>query len=235
MPRIVARVLFIALCPLLLPLAAAAETRYVTDVLFVSLRQSPADTAPILTTLQSGNSVEVLAEQGRFLKVKTPSGTEGFVLKQYFVSAAPKAAGVAGLEKERDRLREELAVAERERKVAAAALDELRKAQAVKPPAAGVTLPPGAPGELEKTKGELAESQRKYEELLASSRDVVALTKERDQLRKEAARLKAEVDSMRAEVGQLGYREMIPWFLAGGGVLFFGWILGKMSRQKRRF
>lgn len=235
MLRIIALVLFIALCPLLPPLATAAETRYVTDVLFVSLRQNPADTAPILTTLQSGNSVEVLAEQGRFLKVKTPSGAEGFVLKQYLVSAAPKAAGLAGLEKERDRLREELAVAERERKAAATALDELRKAQAVKPPVAVATLPPGTPGELEKVKGELSESQRKYEELLASSRDVVALTKERDQLRKEAARLGAEVTSLRNEGAKLGYREMIPWFLSGGGVLFFGWILGKMSRQKRRF
>lgn len=236
MPRIIALVLFIALCPLRPPLAAAAETRYVTDVLFISLRQNPADSAPILTTLQSGNSVEVLAEQGRFLKVKTPSGTEGFVLKQYLVSAAPKAAGLAALEKERDRLREELAVAERERKAAATALDELRKAQAAKPPGAvAALLPTGMPAELEKVKSELAESQRKYETLVAGSRDIVALTKERDQLRKEAARLGAEVTSMRNEGAKLGYQEMIPWFLSGGGVLFFGWILGKMSRQKRRF
>jgi SH3 domain protein len=234
MPRFIALVLFTTLCQLLPTMAAAAEMRYVTDMLFVSVRQEPADNAPALTTLQSGNSVEVLADQGRFLKVKTTTGAVGYVLKQYLVSAAPKAVGLTGLEKERDRLREELAVAERERKAAATALDELRKAQALKP-AAAVAAPPGAPGELEKVKGELAESQHKYEELLASSRDVVTLTKERDQLRKEAARLNAELDSLRAEGAKLGYREMIPWFLSGGGVLFFGWILGKMSRQKRRF
>jgi len=27
---------------------------------------------------------------------------------------------------------------------------------------------------------------------------------------------------------------VIRWFLAGAGVLFFGWILGKASRKKQR-
>ena len=26
---------------------------------------------------------------------------------------------------------------------------------------------------------------------------------------------------------------MVKWFLAGGGVFFFGWIIGKISRKKR--
>ncbi|HBT83565.1 MAG TPA: TIGR04211 family SH3 domain-containing protein [Desulfuromonas sp.] len=234
MPRFFVLVLFTAFCQLLPTMAAAAETRYVTDMLFVSLRQGPADNAPALTTLQSGNSVEVLADQGRFLKVKTPSGAEGYILKQYLVVAAPKAAGLAGLEKERDRLRDELASAERERKAATAALDELRKTPVGKTAPAAAT-PPGLPGELEQVKSDLDESRRKYEALVAGSRDVIGLTKERDQLRKETARLTAELDTLRAEGAKLGYREMIPWFLAGGGVLFFGWILGKMSRQKRRF
>lgn len=234
MPRFIALVLFTAFCQLLPTTAAAAETRYVTDTLYVSVRQSPVDSAPALMTLQSGNSVEVVAEQGRFVKVKTTTGTEGYVLKQYLVTAAPKAAGLAGLEKERDRLREELAVAERERKAATAALDELRKTPVGKT-APAATAPPGLPGELEQVKSDLEESRRKYEALVASSRDIIGLTKERDQLRKETARLTAELDAMRAQGAKLGYREMIPWFLAGGGVLFFGWILGKISRQKRRF
>lgn len=234
MPRFIAFVLFIAFCQLLPTTAAAAETRYVTDTLFISVRQSPADNAPALMTLQSGNSVEVIADQGRFVKIKTTSGTEGYVLKQYLVGSAPKAAGLAGLEKERDRLREELAIAERERKAATAALDELRKTPVGKTAPATAT-PSGLPGELEQVKSDLDESRRKYEALVAGSRDIIGLTKERDQLRKETARLTAELDAMRAQGAKLGYREMIPWFLAGGGVLFFGWILGKMSRQKRRF
>jgi SH3 domain protein len=233
MLRLAAIVLFTAFCQLLPTPTAAAETRYVTDLLIVSVRQNPADNAPALTTVQSGNSVEVLADSGRFLQVKTSSGVQGYILKQYLVSAAPKAAGLAGIEKERDRLKDELAAAERERKAATTALDELRKVQAGK--AAASATSPGLPGELEQVKGELAESRRKYEALVASSRDVVGLSKERDQLRKEAARLNAELDSLHTEGTKLGYREMIPWFLAGGGVLFFGWILGKMSRQKRRF
>lgn len=234
MLRISALVLFTALCQLLPAQASAGETRYVTDILFVSVRQDPADNAPALATLQSGNKVEVLAEQGRFLQVKTESGVAGYIPRQYLVAATSKGVGQAGIEKERDRLKDELVVAERERKAAVTALDVLRKAQAGKTS----TVAPAQPGlavELEQVKNDLTESRRKYDTLVAGSRDLVGLTKERDQLRKEAARLSAELDSLRAEGAKLGYKEMIPWFLSGGGVLFFGWILGKMSRQKRRF
>ncbi|MDP1465893.1 SH3 domain-containing protein, partial [Klebsiella pneumoniae] len=67
--RNVAAMAFLVL--LALPLAAAAETRYVSDQLVVTLRQQPADQAEVITTLRTDTPLEILADQGRYLLVQT--------------------------------------------------------------------------------------------------------------------------------------------------------------------
>lgn len=199
----------------------AANTLYVTDQLFVSVRQSAADGAPVVASLRTGDAVEVLAEQGRFLKVKTTQGAQGFVVAQYFTREAPAATLLARTQKELEGLKADLATALKERDEARA---QLKSAPAGADSAA-----------LQKAQADLAAAESKYQELAASAKEVVAVTQERDQLKQELLQLSADLETARQQGGAPQQPATMRWFFAGAGVLFCGWILGKLSRQKRRY
>jgi SH3 domain protein len=60
----------------------------------------------------------------------------------------------------------------------------------------------------------------------------VAITNERDLLKETNEKLAAEVQALTAENSDLLRTGALRWFLAGGGVLFLGWLIGKASRKK---
>lgn len=211
-------------CILLLTttLAAGADTRYVSDRLIVTLRSGTGPNAETITTLTTDDSLEVLKEEGRFLKVRTPDGTEGYVQSQYITRETPKPTIIARLEKERDQLKSRLAQLESGKTGIA------EEAEAIKE-------------EASKTEADLAKAQKelqaltgKYDTLLENSKQVVEITGERDRLQEENSRLTAEVGTLQEENAELLRKGMVQWFLAGAGVLFFGWLLGKISRKKKR-
>jgi SH3 domain protein len=211
----------------------ADTTRYVSDQLIITLRADKGPNAKILTTLKTGTPVEVLEKGDRYLKVRTQGGVEGYVQKQYLVAATPKSVIIAGLKKERDQL--------------AAQLSELKKSQAEMSQQLE-SAKQNLTGKVQQAQGQsaqmqtaLAESQKKLQEMTAqysalkqNSQHVVTLVQERDRLKSENAKLSAEAKKLRQEEGHLLYAGMIQWFLAGAGVFFLGWLIGKMSRKKRR-
>ena len=85
--------------------SAYADRRYVSDRLIVTLREAPRKDGMALRKLGTGTPVEVLEESGRYLRVRTEEGEEGWVGKQYISSEVPKAIIIAGLRKEIDRLK----------------------------------------------------------------------------------------------------------------------------------
>lgn len=65
-----------------------------TSLLYINLRQSPDLRSPIVAQLRKGDAVEVIAESGEFVQVRTAAGTRGFVKRKYLV-LADVAAGPA--------------------------------------------------------------------------------------------------------------------------------------------
>jgi SH3 domain protein len=205
--------------------AFAVETRYVTDQLVVTVRQSTADGAPVVDSLRTGDAVEILGADGRFLKVRTPQGAKGFAVAQYFTAEAPAATLLARTQKELERLQAERATIVKERDDA---LAQLKTA---------ATSGGADNAALQKALADLAAAESKYQELAAGSKDVAAMAQERDQLKEEVAQLTADLDAARQQGGGAmpSQPSTLRWFFAGASVLFFGWILGKLSRQKRRY
>ncbi len=80
--------------------SAYADRRYVSDRLIVTLREAPRKDGVALRKLGTGTPVEVLEESGRYLRVRTEEGEEGWVGKQYISSEVPKPIIIAGLRKE---------------------------------------------------------------------------------------------------------------------------------------
>jgi len=67
-----------------------AETMYVTDRLYLSLRNAPDPGQPALDHLPSDTKVEVLETEGNWAKVKLEDGRTGWVMKRFLVKDLPQ-------------------------------------------------------------------------------------------------------------------------------------------------
>lgn len=72
-----------------LPLAAFAETAYVTDKLQLGLHRAADTSDRAFRTLESGQKVEILSQDRYYAQVKLPDGTTGYLKAAYLVSDKP--------------------------------------------------------------------------------------------------------------------------------------------------
>jgi SH3 domain protein len=95
--------LFIAM-----PLAAIAETAYVTDQLRLGLHRVEDTSDRSFRTLQSGQQLEILSQTRNYAQVRLPDGTVGYVKVAYLVTEKPAALIVAEMQADNERLQQEL-------------------------------------------------------------------------------------------------------------------------------
>ncbi len=192
--------------------SAFADTRYVSDEEFtVLLRGGMGTQYRILRMLNVGTPVTVLEEHDEYLKVRTRQGQEGYVLKQFISAQTPKSVVISRLETQLADLRQKLAQTE-------AGQESLRADSAA----------------LNAAEEELRKVTAQLRDLEEKSSGVIELSQERDFLREQNEMLSAEVAELREANDQLFFTAMIKWFLAGGGVLLVGWIIGKVPGRKRK-
>jgi SH3 domain protein len=209
-----------------------AETRYVGDQLIITLRQGKSTKHKILKTLKTGTPLEILEEDDSYYKVRTSDGIEGYVLRQYISSTPPKTQRIEELEmlnnslqKKINRLKESNSNLETQLKSTQDKYN--REFSAITSKSANIEQ------SLEQALNNERTMAEKYDALLAQAENVVEIAAERDKLLKKNKKLEAEVSALLKKTDKLADSRMIKWFLAGGGVLFFGWIIGKISRKKR--
>lgn len=207
-----------------------ADTRYVSDMLILSLREGQGPQYEIIRTLKTGTPIEVLEESERYLRVRTQEGEEGWVEKQYISSEEPKAVLIAGLKKETNRSKARIEELERDHATLLEQLNAAKRSHTVKVK------------EASRLNMELRQITEKYNTLLDQSKNVAELIKENDRLYGENERLQAANDRLNTEAEHLGEEitrlrrtEMIWLFLAGAGVFFVGLIVGKVSKKKRYY
>jgi SH3 domain protein len=87
---------------------------------------------------------------------------------------------------------------------------------------------------LNESNQQLIEVTQAYETLKENSQDIVEITQERDELKRTHGELSNSVERLNNDNNELKQKQTIRWFLSGSGVLLLGWILGKISRQRRR-
>lgn len=201
---------------------ALAATGYVTDELILTLRAAADIKAEALDHLKTDTRVEILGEEGRFLRVRTENGKEGYVLKQYITEQTPKSLQLKQQARRINELEQQLASLSGDTSAKRQQLEELMRENTE------------LRDKLVAATAQLDAIDKKYRKLLADSANLVQLTQERDTLKQENERLKGEVERLTEENTSLLTTGSIKWFLAGAGVLFFGWIMGKLSRRKRR-
>lgn len=114
----------------------AAEKRYLTDTLFVTLRAEPSTSSESLAVLQTGEVMTLIGERNGFSQVRTSTGLEGYMSSKYLDENPNAKVLLEKKETEMEALQEEFVALAAER-------DELRAAlEAKQEGAVDGTLPP---------------------------------------------------------------------------------------------
>jgi SH3 domain protein len=213
---------------------AHANRGYVSDMLIITLREGQGREYKAIRTLKTGTPIEVLEESGRYLRIRTEEGEEGWVEKQYISSELPKNLIIAGLKQETNRLSARVEELEKSQTLV---LDQLKEAERTYD-AKVKELEKNANNrqeEVSRMTMELKQITEKYNTLLDKSKNVLDLINEHDKLQAENAKLNTETARLTKENARLGSTRMLRWFLAGAGVFLIGLIIGKVSRKKRYY
>ncbi len=212
---------------------AGAETRYVSDQLVVALREQPRQSAQSITYLKTDMTVKVLEEIGEYIKVQTEAGEIGYIKQNYLTQKTPKATIIKQLQRERDRLANKIEEMQRQAATATSRGDKSQQESSSQLAESNKQVS-ALQKELAVSQATLTQTTRAYQTLQKDAKDVVNISEERNRLRKTNQELTIVITSLEDEVEGLAMAGIIKWFLAGGGVLFLGWIIGKLSGSRRR-
>ena len=200
---------------------AAAETRFVSDELEITMRVGPSTKQRIISMLKSGTSVEVLSvdRKSGYSKVRADNGKTGFVLTRFLMDEPSAREQVASLTA---KIQELQAEPEQIR----SRLNQLQEDYA----------------RLQKEHQKLLNDKNSITQELAGIRQTAAnainISNERSELRKQVVKLKQEVADLQHTNRELANNRNQHWFLIGAGVvlgsILLGWLLPYLRFKRRR-
>lgn len=182
---------------------AAAATYSVSNEAEVPVRSGKGTEFKILSLLKDGETVLSLEEDAYWIRVRTQTGREGWVLKRY-LSTTPSADDAFSLPSSN-------VTNEQSEKVSPPSEPTPSTLQ----PAAEVVAETPPPNQPESTDFPLLNEQPREQD------------QELEKLRNKLAEVTMENRMLRED-------ERIKWFLAGGGVLIIGWIIGLITCKSGR-
>ena len=214
------------------------DIRYVRDFIVITLRAGMGDEYKVIGNLKTDTRLEVLQDEGEFLRVKTGDGEEGWVRSRYIAEDVPKPFIIEGLRNENNSLKTNVASL----KTKIAELSEQKSMEIEQRDGNTRQLQrqlKNSEKEIAALEKEKARAEIKYDKLLKSSSNVASLLKELEDIKKKNSKLNQEMGELRntnrlleSDKEELIRLRLIKWFLSGGGVLFVGFLLGWMFRRK---
>ncbi len=200
---------FLAGMLLLLIAQPVWAAKYVSDVLWVSLRAAADDSAESITVLRSGVKLELIdeVEVAGYAHVKASNGKQGWIKSRYLLDEPIAAIRVSSLEKQLEKLTAE---------------NEELKSHANSAQKDGKET-------IRERKRIISENQaliKENEKLRKVADKPMQLSEENEKLKVENERLLAENTRMSAKFDKIHDDGQRTWFMIGAGVLFAGIILG---------
>ena len=201
---------------------AAAETRYVSDELQITLRSGQSTQHQILRMVTSGTPLEVLEtdEKTGYTHVRAPQDVEGWVLTRYLMDHPSAQDQLADAQKKMARLQDQNK-------------DLQTKLNTVS----------GDKNSLDKDRRDLLAKndklQTELDHIRKTAADALAIEGEKNRLADETNRLKTELQSVQQENLSLKDRSQREWFVRGAGVVIAGILIGlilpkiRFSRRSR--
>jgi SH3 domain protein len=200
---------------ILIATTSAAETKYVTDDLTITLRTGPGADRKIIAFPSAGQPLEVVTPGEEYTEVKTPGGKQGFVLTRYLTDKEPAAQVLAGLQEKYSQLQ--------------AKYEELQKKSSQM---SGDSK--SMSSDLDKTRKALEQITTQYENLKNDSKQYLQLKAKYDKAVKEATEVRTKAEKTDKELQQLYSSEINTGLLYGGGLIVLGFITGFIVKRPRR-
>lgn len=199
---------------------ANAQTSWVSDEFEVMLRTGPSTNNAIQLMIGSGTRLEVLetdAEAG-YSRVRTPGGTEGWVLTRYLMDE-PAAR------EQLQQLTGELTDATTQGSTLGTQLNALKAEYE------------SASRQIESLQTDKASLESELDEIKTTASDVLSIDSQNKNLRQQLTDAEIHVSILEQENESLASRRNVNWFITGALVLFGGMLLGlilpKLKFQKR--
>ena len=191
------------------PALAQEDSRWITDQFEITMRTGKSTKQSIVRMLSSGTRVELLEldREAGYALVRTPGGTEGWVLSRYLLSEPPAlvtlpqlqqrlAEGDSGLQ----RLTNENQALKKENRDLARQIAELQR--------------------------DGSRLQNELGEIRELSSNVIQVDEQNRQLSQRLAETEQLLQEMRADNQKLASRSNREWFIVGAAVLFIGMAMG---------
>jgi SH3 domain protein len=202
---------FLIFLGMILVAAMPVNAEYINDVLKVTMRSGPELTHRVIKSLESGQKVEVVEPGKAWSRVRTEDGTEGWVLSRFLSPDKPFRLRLEQIEARHAQLLNKAGTLEKENQVLRT--DNTRLSE-----------------DLDKYMKGLKETDTNYRRLKKESADFLAL---KANYEKTSARLKDEMQKNSRLEAEIQKRN-ITLLALGAGILFFGFVVGLLTRKNRR-
>ena len=194
----------------------AAETKYVTEDLNITLRTGPGTDRKIIAFPNAGDPLEIVTPGEEYTEVTTRGGKQGYVLTRYLTNKEPARVVLARLEQQHSQL--EAKYQELQQKSTQLSGDSKSLS-----------------GELAQTQKQLEQVTTEYESLKNESKQYLQLKAKFEKAVKESTEARSRADKVEKELQQLYSSEITTGMLYGGGLIVLGFITGFiLKRPKRR-
>lgn len=188
---------------------AFAAPAWVTDQFEITLRSGPSTSNAIQLMIDSGLRLEVLerdADTG-YSRVRTPGGTEGWVLSRYLMSEPSAREQLATLTSQLTSANSRGSTLDSQMKAIKSEYDTANK-------------------RIETLEREKAAVEKELAEIRRTAANVLAIDKQNKTLMDQLAAAQIRGDTLEQENRQLSGQANRYWFMAGALVLLIGVILG---------
>ena len=194
---------------------ALAKNYYVKPSSEVVVRRGQGTNYKIIAIVKNGVSVEFLEENDSYAKVRLVDGNEGWMLKRFLSDKPPLKEVVASLRTEKAKMKQ------RKNEV-------VQKLEEVSSTLARTET------ERDSILAERDQIRIDYQTLQQDTADVIQIKNDLLKTAEENELLVEKLTSVEQERNSLKKDYAIKWFLAGGGVLLVGMLIGRMSSQSRK-
>jgi SH3 domain protein len=200
----------------LLAATSWADPVYVSENIRLTVRREPGNDKKIVSILTSGDQVNVVQFGDEWTKIRLSDDKEGWVLSRFLSTQIPSSLALKELEKKY----------------------------------ADLVAKSGTPQEdfrrLKEENERLVADQQNcnkqfqalndsYQSLKSDSQEVVKLRADYEDALTRIAEQGKKLELLEAEVGKATFDQHFKWFLAGGGVLLTGFVIGLVVRRKRSY
>ena len=194
---------------------ALAETRYIKPSSEIVVRRGQGTEFKIIAMVNDGIRVELLEEGETHAKIRLVNGKEGWVVKRFLSEEPPLGEIVTSLRTENETL------AQKE-------IEASQKFDAVNATLSQTTQ------ELDATLLERDQLKAAFLKLQHDTEDVVLIKQNLEKTLKDNQLLSEKMAVLQQENSTIKDDYAFKWFLAGGGVLLFGMLIGSIFTKSRK-